>query len=255
MSTTIHGVEIRPNGQPVGAEVHNLDAAQPLAPELVLALKQAHRTYGILIFKQQDLSEPQFKAFATYFGAVFQNPAEVPVLASGPAGVAPDIVRVSNIDGYTGTGELPPHADHQWTPYPSAGSFLYALEVPDQGGETSFYNLYSAYEALDEQTKREIDGLQLTTYNPFLREEGAARPTYRDPSLPLISPVFPHPDDASLHYGKLRAVLEKAGTMIGANDLWIASHALALGCVMITDNVSEFQRVPKLVVENWLRAT
>lgn len=62
-------------------------------------------------------------------------------------------------------------------------------------------------------------------------------------------------DDASFHYGKLRAVLEKAGTMIGANDLWIASHALALGCVMITDNVSEFKRVPKLVVENWLRAT
>jgi taurine dioxygenase len=193
MSTWIHDVEIRPNGKPVGAEVHGLDATAPLSPELVLALKQAHRAYGILIFKQQDLSEEQFKRFATYFGSVFQNPTNVPVLASGPAGVAPEIVRVSNVDGYTGTGYLPPHADHQWTPYPSAGSFLYALEVPEEGGDTAFYNLHSAYESLDQETKREIAGLQLITYNPFLRAEGAPRPTYRDPSLPLISPVFPHP--------------------------------------------------------------
>jgi taurine dioxygenase len=193
MSTQNPGVEIRPNGAPVGAEIWNLDAARPLAPELVLALKQAQRDHGILIFKNQDLSEEQFKDFALYFGSVFQNPADVPVLASGPQGVAPDIVRVSNIDGYTGTGELAPHADHQWTPYPSAASFLYALEVPEVGGNTSFYNLNLAYETLDQATKQRIAGLSLITYNPFLRGEGDPRPLYRDPSLPLISPTFPHP--------------------------------------------------------------
>jgi taurine dioxygenase len=193
MSTETQGVEIRPNGSPVGADILNLDAARPLAPELVLALKQAQRDHGILIFKNQDLSEADFKQFATYFGSVFQNPSDVPVLASGREGVAPDIVRVSNVDGYTGTGELSPHADHQWTPYPSAGSFLYALEVPEMGGDTSFYNLHLAYETLDQATKQRIAGLSLITYNPFLREEGAARPLYRDPSLPLISPTFPHP--------------------------------------------------------------
>jgi taurine dioxygenase len=191
--TYIHGIEIRPNGSAVGAEVHFLDAARPLAPELVIALKQAHREYGILIFKNQDLTEDEFKKFATYFGSIFQNPPEVPVLASGALGVAPDIVRVSNIDGYTGTGELSPHADHQWTPYPSAGSFLYALEVPEVGGNTSFYNLHRAYETLDDATKQRIAGLSLITYNPFLRGEGDPRPLYRDPSLPLTSPTFPHP--------------------------------------------------------------
>ena len=193
MSTERQGVEIRPNGSPVGAEIYNLDAARPLAPELVLALKQAQRDHGILIFKNQDLSEPDFKHFATYFGSVFQNPSDVPVLASGPQGVAPDIVRVSNVDGYTGTGELSPHADHQWTPYPSAGSFLYALEVPAVGGDTSFYNLHLAYETLDHATKQQLQGLSLITYNPFLRAEGAPRPLYRDPSLPLISPTYAHP--------------------------------------------------------------
>ncbi|MEY4578946.1 MAG: hypothetical protein RL701_3649 [Pseudomonadota bacterium] len=189
-----NGVEIRPNGTPVGADIYNLDATRPVPAQTILALKKAQQDHGILIFKNQDLSEAHFKAFATYFGPIFQNPADVPVLASGSQGVAPDIVLVANVDGgYTGTGELAPHADHQWTPYPSAASFLYALEVTSDGGDTSFYNLATAYETLDAATKHEIADLSLITYNPFLRGKGDSRPRYRDPSLPLISPVFPHP--------------------------------------------------------------
>jgi tRNA(fMet)-specific endonuclease VapC len=41
--------------------------------------------------------------------------------------------------------------------------------------------------------------------------------------------------------------------VIGANDMLIAAHALALGCVLVTDNVREFSRIPGLVVENWIR--
>ena len=65
--------------------------------------------------------------------------------------------------------------------------------------------------------------------------------------------VCPIDNFVTFAYGRLRMQLEKAGTPIGANDLWIASHALALGCVMVTDNVGEFERATKLVVENWLR--
>jgi taurine dioxygenase len=186
-------VEIRPNGAPLGAEIHGLDASEPVRAELVLRLKQALRDHHILIFKAQDLSEDQFKALATSFGPIFQNPAGIPVLASGDDGVAPEIVRVSNVDGYTGTGELSAHADHQWTPYPSAGSLLYALEVPASGGDTTFYNMHRAYEALDAATKNQIAQLQLITYNGFLRAKDDPRPRYRPEGQPLISPVFPHP--------------------------------------------------------------
>jgi tRNA(fMet)-specific endonuclease VapC len=54
-------------------------------------------------------------------------------------------------------------------------------------------------------------------------------------------------------YGELRAGLERAGQSIGANDLLIASHALALGHTVITDNEREFARIHDLRVENWLR--
>ncbi|AVR87310.1 PIN domain-containing protein [Thauera aromatica] len=56
----------------------------------------------------------------------------------------------------------------------------------------------------------------------------------------------------SAHYARIRAALERQGTPIGGNDLWIAAQALALGAVLVTDNVKEFSRVPGLVVENWL---
>lgn len=43
-----------------------------------------------------------------------------------------------------------------------------------------------------------------------------------------------------------------AGTPIGANDLWIAAHALAEKMILVSNNVREFGRVPDLNVENWL---
>ncbi|WP_371232262.1 TauD/TfdA dioxygenase family protein [Pseudomonas sp. QE6] len=161
---------IVPLDAPLGAEVRGLDAREPLTPEQILAIKQAHRDHHILIFKNQQLDDEQYLRFATLFGAVFQPPADVPVLSSGADGKAPDIVKVANTgDGELGNFALPAHVDHQWTPVPSSGSFLYALEVPKTGGETLFTNLARAYETLDEATRAEIDPLKLINYNPFIR--------------------------------------------------------------------------------------
>jgi tRNA(fMet)-specific endonuclease VapC len=68
-------------------------------------------------------------------------------------------------------------------------------------------------------------------------------------TIPVLS--LDMPTDAQ--YGLIRAELEAAGQPIGMNDLLIASHALALGLTLVTDNTSEFSRVRGLKVENWLR--
>ena len=65
--------------------------------------------------------------------------------------------------------------------------------------------------------------------------------------------ILPFEPPADRHYAELRARLERAGTPIGANDMLIAAHALALGHTLVTDNVGEFSRVAGLKVENWLR--
>jgi tRNA(fMet)-specific endonuclease VapC len=63
--------------------------------------------------------------------------------------------------------------------------------------------------------------------------------------------IFNFEAPADLFYGSLRATLERNGTPIGANDMLIAAHALALDLTLVTANEREFRRVPGLRVENW----
>ena len=64
--------------------------------------------------------------------------------------------------------------------------------------------------------------------------------------------VLDFPDEAAQHYAKIRAHLKKSGTMIGANDLFIAAHARCAGLTLVTDNTDEFVRVPELLLESWV---
>ena len=65
--------------------------------------------------------------------------------------------------------------------------------------------------------------------------------------------VLPLEDGVDRVYAAIRARLESAGKPIGGNDGWIAAHALAADCTLVSDNVQEFRRVPNLRIENWLR--
>lgn len=67
--------------------------------------------------------------------------------------------------------------------------------------------------------------------------------------LPLE--ILPFDDDAARIYGTLRAFLEKKGQPIGSMDMLIAAHALSLDMTLVTNNLREFQRVPKLRLEDW----
>jgi len=69
----------------------------------------------------------------------------------------------------------------------------------------------------------------------------------------VVIDLLPLTSEADRHYGLLRTELETKGTPIGANDTFIAAHALATDCILVTDNVREFRRVRGLKVQNWLR--
>jgi tRNA(fMet)-specific endonuclease VapC len=70
--------------------------------------------------------------------------------------------------------------------------------------------------------------------------------------LIALIPVLPLDDAVSVQFGKIRHHLEAGGKLIGNNDLWIASHALASKLTLVTNNVAEFECVPGLRVENWV---
>jgi tRNA(fMet)-specific endonuclease VapC len=83
-------------------------------------------------------------------------------------------------------------------------------------------------------------------------KKGSAILTSRIDQLLDTIEVLPLEMEADRHYGRIRFELEKKGTIIGANDMLIAAHVLAVDAVLVTDNFREFERVRGLHVENWI---
>lgn len=63
--------------------------------------------------------------------------------------------------------------------------------------------------------------------------------------------IIPFTGNAASVYGRIRAVLEKQGNIIGAYDLMIGAHALSEGLTLVTNNTREFEKIHGLNVENW----
>ena len=72
-------------------------------------------------------------------------------------------------------------------------------------------------------------------------------------SLVLHLAVLDWPQDAAKHYAEIRTDLKKRGAQLGAADLMIAAHARAMGAIVVTNNVKDFERVKGLEVENWTK--
>jgi tRNA(fMet)-specific endonuclease VapC len=67
-----------------------------------------------------------------------------------------------------------------------------------------------------------------------------------------VNVIYPNGAGICRHYAEQSTRLKEAGTPIGANDLWIACHALAEDACLVTHNTREFQRVAGLRVGDWV---
>jgi tRNA(fMet)-specific endonuclease VapC len=86
-----------------------------------------------------------------------------------------------------------------------------------------------------------------------LRASPPRRDTERRMRGLLVSlQCLPLSEDVAIEYGDIRSALQRAGTPIGPNDMWIAAHARSLGLTVVTHNTREFSRVARLKVEDWL---
>lgn len=100
-------------------------------------------------------------------------------------------------------------------------------------------------------------GVAISVVTAFELEVGALRSQgkhYSEAVRLFIAelPVLPLEDSARAAYGQLRTTLERRGEIIGAYDMLIAAHALALNATLVTNNEKEFKRVKGLKVENWV---
>lgn len=98
-------------------------------------------------------------------------------------------------------------------------------------------------------------GMSVITYGELYA--GITKSKFADTSLQKLEkliniiPVQAMSLQTGQRYGEIRGLLEQSGTPIGNNDLWIASHALDLKIILVSNNLREFERVPDLELENW----
>src|ERR1041384_4670425 len=156
---TISKVQIIPTGSALGAEVKGLDLRQPLSPEIVSQLRTAFLEHCVLLFRDQQISEADHVRFSRYFG----NPS--PHTREQEERAIAEIFVISNVEEYgkpigaLGNDEVRFHSDLSYMQEPGSISILYAVEVTDAGGDTMWTNCYTAYEALDEELKKQVKGL------------------------------------------------------------------------------------------------
>jgi len=159
---------IQPTGAALAADVHGVDLSQPISDEVFARIADAWAEHLVLRFSGQKLDDRMLMQFSARFGELDRVPIGTASLDRINSGVVPEAVDwvavIANAKkdgkemGGLGSYELVWHTDMSYNPLPPRASLLYALEVPADGGNTGFLNMYAAYETLTPELKRAIEG-------------------------------------------------------------------------------------------------
>ena len=153
--------ETIPLSDALGAEIRGLDLARPLDAETVAALRAAWLRHLVLVFRGQALDVDAQARFANYFGET--SDTQAPDARSLKHNPDRRVLLITNIRengrpvGFLPDGELQFHSDSAFLDLPLMATVLYAVEIPDRGGETLFANAYAAYDSLDPALKTRIE--------------------------------------------------------------------------------------------------
>lgn len=165
-------LRIRKLSHALGAEIMGLDLRVPLPEPVHAEVHQAFLDHSVLLFREQDLTRPQFVSFARRFGKTDDMSVASHTEAQAEADRAaretdpefPEIFLNTNrpksgwLQGFGVYAEIW-HADRMHTTTPGMASLLRSIEVPDVGGDTQFSSLFSAYDSLSDGMKAMLEGL------------------------------------------------------------------------------------------------
>lgn len=182
----------------IGAEIARLDLSRELSSDEAAELRSLWTRHGVLRFRDQTLSDAQLMAFSARFGELDHAPMGLATEAQRARLENPFVTIISNIveDGHQigglGADEAMWHTDMAYTEAPAAGSVLYAIEVPEHGGDTSFTCMHAAYDALPALLERRIAGSTLK-HDASHTSIGGLRPGYDRTADPHEAPGAVHP--------------------------------------------------------------
>ncbi len=151
-------------------EVSGVDLRQPLTPQQAADIEAGMDKYAVLLFRNQDITDEQQMAFALNFGER-ENPRGGNIVKPQDSRLSTGLNDVSNLgkDGKPlsrdsrvhlfNLGNCLWHSDSSFRPIPAKFSLLSARVVNPKGGNTEFADMRAAYDALDDETKAEIEDM------------------------------------------------------------------------------------------------
>ena len=251
---------VKPLSPALGAEIAGIDLREDLSAENFAEIVDAWHQHLVILFRNQSLSEDDQIRFAQRFGALQKRTRPPETINEAGHTKYPQLTMlVSNIRqngkliGSLPDGEMHFHSDQCYLEKPATGTFLYALEVPSEGGDTLFLNMYKAYETLPSEIKARIDGrkaLNAYLYDSTTRAVNGskvdlmAHPHYLQPI------VRTHPDTKrkALYVNRLMTFTvegmdeEQGGALLNKlfdhieQDQFIYAHHWRVGDLILWDN-------------------
>jgi taurine dioxygenase len=247
-----------PGAPRLGAEITGIDL-RAIGDTTFAVIHRAWIDHQVLLFRGQQLTDAELIAFARRFGDL----DHAPIQENGQRIVngMPEIYVVSNVIengieiGSLGYGEAVWHTDMSYLRAPPKASMLYALEIPPAGGDTSFVDMYAAFEALPESLRAQAMGLRVKhdgTYNSggYVRQGVTPTDDPRQAPGTLHPLVCTHPESGRrmLYLGRRRmawlegfslaesdALLDEIWTHATAEQ-FVWTHQWRVGDLVLWDN-------------------
>lgn len=197
MATTT-SIRIRPSGGALGADIEGIDLSQPLDSASVEAIRNAWLDHLVVRIRGQSLALVDLERFSGYFGQLDKAPV-TPWTGLPHIPDHPNIAVMSNIEqdgqpiGSLGYGEAIWHTDMSYKAETPTGSILYAEEIPLDGGNTNFANMYLAYENLPADLRARADAGLLCKHDASTNSAGQRRAGFEGMDDPRELPGAVHP--------------------------------------------------------------
>lgn len=153
-------MDIRPLTGSLGAEIHDIDVSQHLSDNTAEQLKKAWLKYKVLVYRDQTLTIEQHKDFARLFGnlvAIKYGPPTIDEASYVHLVENKNYEEQRKIKLQGNSAIL--HIDETTQEIPTKGTVLYAVSLPDYGGDTLFVNMSAAYDALSPVIKDLVNAL------------------------------------------------------------------------------------------------
>lgn len=235
-------------------EVSGLDLRQPLTPAQAREVEAAIDQYAVLVFHDQNITDEQQLAFALNFGER-ENAHGGTIVKKDEYRLTTGLNDVSNLgkDGKPlardsrahlfNLGNCLWHSDSSFRPIPAKYSLLSARVVNPKGGNTEFADMRAAYDALDDETKAEIDGM-ICEHSLMYSRGSLGFLDYTDEEKQMFKPVLQR--------------LVRTHPAHGRKSLYLSSHAGAIqgmsvpeGRLLLRDLTEHATRDEFVYVHKW----